>query len=65
MSHLQQIEAELRDHIAQNDEEALVAWVKERVLESFRNGQGKGRNTNATANTARPRATASARTTQN
>lgn len=38
MGHLQEIETTLRDLIARNDVEALVAWVKERVLESYKNG---------------------------
>jgi hypothetical protein len=39
MGHLQTIESELRQVIAVGDVEALVAWVKERILESYRNGQ--------------------------
>ncbi|HLH56541.1 MAG TPA: hypothetical protein VKY92_23350 [Verrucomicrobiae bacterium] len=39
MGHLQTIESELRRVIVEGDTEALVAWVKERILESYRNGQ--------------------------
>jgi hypothetical protein len=45
MGHLQNIDAEvrklrasLRFEIADQDFDALVRWVKERVLESYRNG---------------------------
>ena len=38
MGHLQEIETTLRELIARNDVEALVSWVKERVLESYKNG---------------------------
>ena len=38
MGHLEEIETTLRELIARNDAEALVAWVKERVLESYKNG---------------------------
>ena len=38
MGHLQEIETTLRELIARNDVEALVFWVKERVLESYKNG---------------------------
>lgn len=34
MDHLQTIESELRRVIAENDTEALVAWVKERIADS-------------------------------
>ena len=37
-NHLEQIEQDLRSLIARNDAEALIAWVKERVLESYKNG---------------------------
>jgi len=37
-NHLEQIEEQLRSLIAQGDAGALVAWVKERVLESYKNG---------------------------
>jgi hypothetical protein len=39
MGHLRTIESELRQVIAEGDKEALVVWVKERILESYRNGQ--------------------------
>jgi hypothetical protein len=39
MGHLQTIESEFRRVLADGDSEAVVAWVKERVLESYRNGQ--------------------------
>lgn len=39
MGHLQTIESELRRIMAEGDTEALVTWVKERILESYRNGQ--------------------------
>jgi hypothetical protein len=39
MGHLQIIESELRHLLAQGDAEAVIVWVKERVLESYRNGQ--------------------------
>ena len=39
MGHLQTIESELRSVIAEGDTEALVSWVKERILDSYRNGQ--------------------------
>lgn len=45
-NHLDRIEAEFRRELAKNDTESLVSWVKERILESFKNGQG-----------ARPRST--------
>lgn len=38
MGHLQEIEQTLRELLAKKDEESLVAWVKERVLESYKNG---------------------------
>lgn len=38
MGHLNKIETTLRELIARNDVEALVSWVKERVLESYKNG---------------------------
>lgn len=34
MGHLNKVETTLRELIARNDVEALVSWVKERVLES-------------------------------
>ena len=36
--HLQHIERELRALLAEGNTEAIVKWVKERVLESYRNG---------------------------
>ncbi len=39
MGHLQDVEAELRERLAKDDSEAVVAWVKEKILESYRNGQ--------------------------
>ena len=38
MGHLQTVEAKLRELIAEGDEEALVRFVKDKVLESYRNG---------------------------
>jgi hypothetical protein len=38
MGHLTQLEAELRERIAEGDVEALVKWVKDQVLTSYRNG---------------------------
>jgi hypothetical protein len=38
MGHLQNFEAELRNHIASDDTDTLVSWVKEQVLQSYRNG---------------------------
>lgn len=38
MGHLQTVEAKLRDLIHAGDEEALVRFVKEAVLQSYRNG---------------------------
>lgn len=39
MGHLDTVEAELRQKLAENDAEGLVAWVKAKILESYRNGQ--------------------------
>jgi hypothetical protein len=38
MGHLQTFEAELRGRLEEGDVEALVKWVKEQVLASYRNG---------------------------
>lgn len=38
MGHLHDIETTLRKLIALKDVEKLVSWVKERVLESYKNG---------------------------
>jgi hypothetical protein len=38
MGHLQQLDSELRDRLAEGDIEALVKWVKDQVLQSYRNG---------------------------
>jgi hypothetical protein len=38
MGHLQTFEAELRGRLEQGDLEALVKWVKDQVLASYRNG---------------------------
>jgi hypothetical protein len=43
MNHLEHVEAELRERLTSNEPEALVTWVKERILESYRNGQKAGR----------------------
>jgi hypothetical protein len=48
MGHLQTIESELRRVIAEGDTEALVTWVKERILESYRNGQAVRRSSEGT-----------------
>ena len=40
MGHLQQLEAELRERIAEGDVESLVKWIKDQVLQSYRNGLG-------------------------
>jgi hypothetical protein len=48
MGHLQTIESELRSIIAAGDMEALVVWVKERILESYRNGQAVRRGSGST-----------------
>lgn len=46
-NHLQEIEQTLRELIAKNDAEAIVVWVKERVLESYRNGMAARRGAGA------------------
>jgi len=50
MGYLQDLEKELRDRFAEMDEEKLIKFFKEKVLESYRNGaqvakpaRGKGR----------------------
>jgi len=42
MGHLQIIESELRRLLVDAEAEAVISWVKERVLESYRNGQAAG-----------------------
>src|SRR5262245_13344437 len=42
MGHLQQFEVELRARLEQGDVEALVGWLKEQVLQSYRNGLSTG-----------------------
>lgn len=39
MGHLQTVEQDFRRLLAEGDEEALVQFVKEQVLASYRNGQ--------------------------
>jgi hypothetical protein len=46
-NHLEQIEQELRDLLGKGDADAVVNWVKERVLESYRNGQASRRGAGA------------------
>jgi hypothetical protein len=46
-NHLEQIEQELRDLLGKGDANAVVNWVKERVLESYRNGQASRRGVGA------------------
>lgn len=50
MGYIQDLEKELRDRMADMDEEELIKFFKEKVLESYRNGaqsakpaKGKGR----------------------
>lgn len=73
MGHLQTVEAQFRSLIADGDEEALVRFVKEQVLASYRNGlaakdavptAGKRRtaDTGTAANAALPRGGARTRT---
>ncbi len=38
MGHIQEIEQTLREMLTHNDPEDVVRWVKERVLESYKNG---------------------------
>ena len=38
MGHLQDTERKLRELLDEGDTEKIVKWVKERVLESYRNG---------------------------
>jgi hypothetical protein len=38
MGHIQEFEAALRARLAEGDEEAIVKWAKEQVLQSYRNG---------------------------
>lgn len=56
MGHLQTVEADFRKLLAQGEEEALVRFVKEQVLASYRNGQaasGKPKTEDAPAPTPR------------
>lgn len=39
MNYLDEVERDFREVISKGDVEALVKWVKERVLLSYRNGQ--------------------------
>lgn len=39
MRYMQQLEEKLRELLAQGDESAVISFVKETVLESYRNGQ--------------------------
>jgi len=38
MGHLKQLDVELRERIAEDDTETLVKWVKDQVLQSYKNG---------------------------
>ena len=38
MSHMQHIEAELIELLEDGDTDAIVKWVKAKVLESYKNG---------------------------
>ena len=38
MGHIQNIEEQLRNLLDKGDREAVVKWVKEAVLQSYRNG---------------------------
>lgn len=43
MTFIQQCEIDFRALFKENDEDMLVDWVKERILESYRNGQASRR----------------------
>lgn len=42
MGHLESIEQELRELLTHAEPEAVVSWVKERVLQSYKNGLARG-----------------------
>lgn len=44
MSYIDTFEAEFRKRLASDSDDALVKWVSERVLESYRNGITAGQN---------------------
>ena len=56
--HLQLIDRELRALLAEGNTEDIVKWVKERVLESYRNGVQVGKTAPATDTERAPRKTA-------
>ncbi len=39
MNYMEEIERDFREVLSKGDVEATVQWVKDRVLQSFRNGQ--------------------------
>ncbi len=43
MGHIEEIEQTLREILAKGDSGAVVGWVKERVLESYKNGLARAR----------------------
>ncbi len=43
MGYIQDLEKELRDRVAEMDEEELIKFFKEKVLESYQNGAQSGR----------------------
>ena len=43
MGYMQQFEQELRAQLAKGDTDASVRWIKEKVLESYRNGLAVGK----------------------
>ena len=44
MGNLKQLYVELRERIAEADTETLVRWVKDQVLQSYKNGLGARKN---------------------
>ena len=42
MTYIEKTENELRVLLSGSTDEGIIAWVKERILESYRNGQANG-----------------------